>query len=346
MKHIIPAILAGLMAAICGHAQLRSGLTGIPDTSYSIQREFEKHRKKYPGLKVVLPAAKAVCRTDTAIIYDKTPEQVVQLDVYQPFRKQFKRERKQGLTALIFIHGGGWRSGNRTMHQAMLEQLAAKGYVCISPSYRLSTVALYPAAIHDIKAVIRWTRAHAVQYHINPERIVIAGHSAGGELAAFMASTNGNPAFEGQGCHPEQSSRVNAAIDMDGTLAFIHPESGEGGDEGDKISAGTYWFGYRKNERPDIWTEAGPLTHAGCHNVPVLFINSSVARMHAGRTDFIQKMDSCGIYTAVKTFEDAPHSFCFFEPWFTPSIEVMDAFIRKIWPAALISKKNKNAQTK
>ena len=230
----------------------------------------------------------------------------------------------------MFVHGGGWRSGDKRMHAAMLEKLAAEGFVCISPEYRLSTEALYPAAVHDIKSAIRWTRARAKKYGINKNRLVAAGHSAGGELAAFMGSTNGNKFFEGNGCNPDASSDVNAVIDLDGTLAFIHPESGEGNDSL-KTSAATYWFGYSKKERPDIWMEAAPLTHAGKHCPPTLFINSSVERMHAGRTDYIRILDSCGIYTAIKTFDNSPHGFCFFEPWFTPMVNEMIRFTDRVF---------------
>lgn len=335
MKRLL-YITISIFTISAADAQLKSGLTGVHDSSYTVQHELAKHIKKYPAIQLVKPANQVICRIEKDILYDTTPEQELRLDVYQPLAT---KARKKTRTAIIFIHGGGWRSGVREMHAALLEQLAAKGYVCISPSYRLSTVALYPAAIYDIKSAIRWTRAHAKYYHINPDQLVIAGHSAGGELAAFMASTNGNPVFEGNGSNTELSSKVNALIDLDGTLAFIHPESGEGADSGNKISAGTYWFGYTKNERPDIWNEASPLSHAGCSNVPTLFINSSLDRMHAGRTDFIHILDSCGIYSAVKTFENAPHTFCFFEPWFTPTVSEINLFIKKVFA---VRKKKKN----
>jgi pectinesterase len=146
---------------------------------------------------------------------------------------------------------------------------------------------------------------------------VIAGHSAGGELAAFIGSINKPD------CH------VNAVIDIDGTLAFIHPESGEG-DDSKKISSATYWFGYSKTENPDLWKDAAPLSHVNAHSAPVLFINSAVERMHAGRNDYIKLLNQYNIYSEVKTFYEAPHTFCFFNPWFEPMVETMDQFIKKV----------------
>ena len=120
---------------------------------------------------------------------------------------------------------------------------------------------------------------------------MLSGHSAGGELAAFMGATNGMAQFEGNGCYKNISSKANAVIDLDGTLAFTHPESGEG-DDSKRISAATHWFGYSKTENPEIWKQAAPLTHVGKQMPPTQFINSGVSRMHAGREDFISRIQT------------------------------------------------------
>ena len=138
--------------------------------------------------------------------------------------------------------------------------------------------------------------------------------------------------FEGNGCYKEYSSKVNAVIDVDGTLAFIHPESGEG-DDSKRISAATHWFGYSRTENPDLWKQAAPLTHVGKHTPPTLFINSGVARMHAGREDFISILKQHKIYSAIKTLEGSPHTFILFNPWFDTTVVYMDKFIRNVFPA-------------
>ncbi|MDQ3277873.1 MAG: alpha/beta hydrolase fold domain-containing protein, partial [Bacteroidota bacterium] len=161
-------------------------------------------------------------------------------------------------------------------------------------------------------------------------KIAVVGFSAGGELAAFLGATNGNPVFAGKGCLEEQPSAVDAVIDLDGTLSFVHPESGEG-DDSKRISAATYWFGYPKAAAMELWTEASPLTHAGKHTPPTLFINSSVERMHAGRDDFMKVLKANGTYTDVKTFADAPHTFPLYEPWFSPTVKYIDDFLKKVF---------------
>jgi pectinesterase len=118
-------------------------------------------------------------------------------------------------------------------------------------------------------------------------------------------------------------------IDMDGLLAFIHAESGEG-DDSKRTSAATNWFGYSKTENPELWKQGSPLTHIGSHTPPTLFINSNVARMYAGRDDYIKILDEYNTYTEIKYF-DAPHSFVLFEPWFTPMVKSIDAFLKKVF---------------
>ncbi|MDX2047122.1 MAG: hypothetical protein SFU87_10065, partial [Chitinophagaceae bacterium] len=79
------------------------------------------------------------------------------------------------------------------------------------------------------------------------------------------------------------------------------------------------------------WNQASPLTHVGLHTPPVLFLNSSVARMHAGREDFISVLNQYHIYSEVKTFEGSPHSFCLFHPWFEPTVNHIDEFLKKVF---------------
>jgi pectinesterase len=313
-----------ILIACTGFSQSTKGITGKPDTSYSIYSAYVGTIKTNPEAKIVDEIHSPSVIEEKDISYCKSGDRKLLLDVFYPKQKNTKK----GI-AIILIHGGGWRTGNRTLHYPLAERLAALGYVCFTPEYRLSTEALYPAAVYDIKSVIRWVRKNAVKYNIDTNAIVVGGHSAGGELAAMMGATNYMAAFEGNGCEQKTSSNVNAVIDMDGLLAFIHPESGEG-DDSKRTSAATNWFGYSKTENPDLWKQGSPLTHAGAHTPPTLFINSNVARMHAGRDDYVKILNGHKIYTDIKSF-DAPHSFVLFEPWFTPMVETMDDFLKKVF---------------
>ncbi|MEJ7740896.1 MAG: alpha/beta hydrolase [Chitinophagaceae bacterium] len=301
------------------------GLTGKRDTSYSTHSAYVSTRKTHPQIKIVPEFKSASVTEQKNISYCKVGDRSLYLDAFLP-----KTNIKAARPAILIIHGGGWRTGNRTQHYPLAQRLAAAGYVCFTPEYRLSTEALYPAAIHDIKSALRWIRAHAAAYQIDTSRMAALGFSAGGEMAAFVGTTNVNPRFEGEGCYSKLSSRVQAIVDLDGTLSFIHPESGEG-DDSRSISAATYWFGYPKKGKPELWEDASPLAHVSQHTPPTLFINSSVARMHAGREDFRKVLDQHGIYSEVQTFPEAPHSFPLFEPWFGPTVKYIDEFLKKIF---------------
>jgi pectinesterase len=311
------------------HAQSTAGITGKPDTSYTTLSAYNSIRKKYPDAKIISEAHSKSVKAKKNIAYCKIGERKLMLDAFYPSAKA-----KAKRAAILIIHGGGWRSGNRAQHHSLAQRLADSGYVCFTPEYRLSAEVLYPAAVYDLKAALRWIHAHAKNYNIDTMKIAVMGFSAGGQLAALLGTTIGNAKFEGNACYLNYSGNVQAIIDLDGTLSFVHPESGEG-DDSKRTSAGTYWFGYTKKENPKLWEEASPLTYVSKYTPPTLFINSSVARMHAGRDDFMKVLQENNIYTEVKTFEDAPHHFPFFDPWFEPTIKYIDGFLKKVFPLSL-----------
>lgn len=300
------------------------GITGKIDTSYSNYSAYQSSKKSHPVTELVPEKMLSTIAETHAITYGKIGERALLLDVFSP-----KKPAKKAFPAVMIIHGGGWRSGNRTQHHQLARRLADLGYVCFTPEYRLSTEALYPAAVHDLKAALRWMRANAQAYAIDTNRIATLGFSAGGELSAFIGVTAENPDFEGNNGNLDHSSKVQAVVDIDGILAFIHPESGEG-DDSKRTSAATYWFGYSKKDNAQLWQEASPLTYVGKNTPPTLFLNSSVDRMHAGRDDFRKVLDNYQIYSEVHTFPDSPHSFCLFNPWFEPTVKYIADFLGKV----------------
>jgi len=306
------------------HAQSLKGITGKPDTSYTTFSAWQKMKKDFPEVTIVHEFHYPDVAEKRGISYCTGNHRRLLIDAFSP-----KGKNNQLVPAVIMIHGGGWRSGDRSQHYPLAERLAHLGYVCFTPEYRLSTEALFPAAVYDIKAAIRWVKANAATYHVDTSKIVIAGFSAGGELAAFMGTTQNMPLFEGYDCNEGMPSNVAAVIDIDGTLSFVNSESGEGNDS-KHISAATYWFGYPKKGNEVLWEAASPLSYVSAQTPPTLFINSSLPRMHAGRNDYIHVLDSNHIYSEVQSFK-APHSFCLFNPWFEPTVKYIDDFIKKVF---------------
>ncbi len=114
--------------------------------------------------------------------------------------------------ALVIVHGGGWRGGSKSVdvYQKMMVNYAQQGYVTVNINYRLIDEAEFPACIEDVKTGVRWLRAHADKYQVDPNRIGAYGHSAGAHLAMMLAMAPDTAGLEGEGWN-EYSSKVNVA---------------------------------------------------------------------------------------------------------------------------------------
>lgn len=150
----------------------------------------------------------------TGIEYSNPDDQHLQVNLARP------RDGAGPFPAVVCIHGGGFRAGHRDAYNALCLKLAERGYVAMTVSYRLAPKYQFPAAVHDVKAAVRWLRANAQKYHVDPDRIGTTGGSAGGHLAQFLAVTAGVPEFEGTGGHPDQSSAVRCVVNVYGPSDF------------------------------------------------------------------------------------------------------------------------------
>ena len=311
--------------ALNATAQHEEWRTGIRDTTYNTMQDYQHNLKKFPFIKIVPDSNSSKVREKRNLVYCQVGGRQLHLDAFSPAKKL-----KKAMTAVLIIHGGGWRSGNRSQHIPLAQHLAGMGYTCFTLEYRLSTEAFYPAAVNDIKSALKWMRANAKEFNIDPTKFAIMGFSAGGQLAALTGVTSGLTRFDKNDCNNEQSSAVQAVIDIDGTLSFVHPESSETQNQ-QNVGASAWWIGYPRTERLDLWEDASPLSYANRNTVPFLFLNSAVERMHAGRDDFKKAMDEKGVYTKVVTYENTPHSFCLYRPWFDPMVKDIDIFLSKIF---------------
>lgn len=113
---------------------------------------------------------------------------------------------------LVIVHGGGWRSGDKGGGQwrSLPLEYAAKGYVAVSVNYRLTDEAPFPACVEDVKCAVRWLRANAEKYNVDPKRIGAYGNSAGAHLVAMLGLVGPDAGLEGDGPYQEQSSLVQA----------------------------------------------------------------------------------------------------------------------------------------
>jgi acetyl esterase/lipase len=135
------------------------------------------------------------------------------LDLYLP-----EKPAESALPLVVWIHGGGWEAGGKEGCPAV--PLVGKGYAVASINYRFSQHALFPAQIEDCKAAIRWLRANAKKYNLDPDHIGVWGASAGGHLVALLGVTGGVKELEGDEGNLDQSSRVQAVVDWFGPTDF------------------------------------------------------------------------------------------------------------------------------
>lgn len=147
---------------------------------------------------------------EQGVEYARPDGQRLELNIARP------RETSGKLPAILCIHGGGFRAGKREGWDARCKLLAERGYVAATVTYRLAPKYQFPAAVEDVKAAVRWLRANAEKYAIDPERIGVVGDSAGGHLAQFLGVTGGVAQFEGDGGSAQCSSRVSCVVNYYG----------------------------------------------------------------------------------------------------------------------------------
>ena len=205
---------------------------------------------------------------------------VIEPDIaYRPgdsksWRLDLVRPRGQGgplRPAIVFVHGGGWRNGDkraRTFLEGAI-RYAQKGYVCVTVNYRLTGEAPFPACIEDVKCAVRWLRAHAEKYNLDPERMGGYGNSAGAHLVAILGLVKPDAGLEGDGPYQDQSSLLQAvcasATPTDFNL-FPRPRATDPK------------FANDKYDGAKLATLSSPLTHVRKDAPPFLLIHGTADR--------------------------------------------------------------------
>lgn len=171
------------------------------------------------------------------------------------------------MPAIIYIHGGAWRMGDRTDNRSAF--LAEQGFFTVSIDYRLSQQAIFPAQIEDAKAAVRWLRSQAAQYKVDPLRIGVWGHSAGAHLASLLGTTGHLDSLADPGLKLEPSSRVQAVVALSGPSDFLEM----GGWHEDADSPEAQLVGGQIRERLDMVRQANPITYARADAPPFLLVH-------------------------------------------------------------------------
>ncbi len=211
----------------------------------------------------------------------------------------------------VWIHGGAWRAGTKEGGVAQVVPLVRSGFVGATIEYRLTGEAPFPAQIEDCKCAIRYLRAHAQKYNIDPQRIAVGGSSAGGHLVALLGTSGGVPELEGHGGWGDQSSTVQAVVDLYGPTDFklfvttpgYESHNADGSPESSLLGGGEVLPQTAGIQR------VNPITYVDKHDPPYLIIHGSNDRtVPANQSQALhQALQAAGVESTLHVIQGAGH---------------------------------------
>lgn len=255
------------------------------------------------------------------IEYGAGGESKLCMDLYLP------KGRTKAKPAIMFIHGGAWKSGKRGDMKFYCVKFAEKGYITSTVTYRLIREAPFPAAVHDVKCAVRWLRANAGKYKIDAEHIVVSGNSAGGHLS-MMIGYSDDPSLEGSGGNNGVSSKVCAVVNFYGPTDLTTDFAKKQGVVEEFMGGKTF------EEAPDIYKSASPLFHLTRNDPPTLIfqgtIDSTVPVVQADR--LAEKLKELGIDYVYERYDGWPHAMDLAEAVNRRCVYQMEKFFGKYIP--------------
>ena len=231
---------------------------------------------------------------------------------------------------VLIIHGGGWAKGDKMKFRSIGLEMAKRGYVSMAIEYRLSGEEHFPANIHDCHASVRYLRANAKEYKLDPDRIGVVGGSAGGHLAGLLATTSKVKSLHGNGGNEKFSSKVQAAVVMSGPMRI---STGRVAEKSMQInnaqSFAVKLFGGTIQQLPQQYQAADAHLHIDKDTPPILF-------QYGGAEDpgeiepTVEKLEKLEIPVEVLThYKDGKHGCWNNHPCFMPMMEDIDAWFQE-----------------
>jgi pectinesterase len=283
----------------------------------------QKDREPWMDLEDTDPRPQEVLKkinTHRDIVYADNGGREMLLDLYQPKNRPGKL-----LPAIVCLHGGGWSTGAKVHAGHFARALAARGFVTVSIDYRLSGESPFPAQIEDAKAAVRWLRANAEKWGVNPDAIGATGSSAGGHLAALLATSGDVEELEGNGGNQEFSSRIQAAVPMcaqtDLMVERIKLKS-----EDPKVTMYRQFLGGTQSEQSETYRSASPLHYFSDDDAPAFFLTGELddpsTRAEVIRNEYKKQ----NIPTGLHVIPGAPHGFHRKQRFFDITIDQMGTF--------------------
>ena len=253
------------------------------------------------------------------LVYAKYGDRELTLDLYQP------KTGKGPFPAVVFIHGGGWYKGDPSSYTALAQHLTDMGYVTLNIFYRLSGEAPFPTAIHDCKSAVRWARANAQTFRIDPNNIGSVGGSAGGHLSGLLGTSGKSSKLNKDGAHLEFPSDLQACVVMAGSMDLTTDRSRLSASEDPRRRMNTF-MGGTWNDASSNFKLASPITHVSRATPPMLFMDGEFDSPGERYPEIIDKLNTFGIHHESHVIKDAPHPFWSSHPFFDPSLNILTGF--------------------
>jgi acetyl esterase/lipase len=256
----------------------------------------------FAAFSIIAPLSSAEIVFEEGIEYTNPDDQHLKLDLARP--AEVKADEK--LPAVLCIHGGGFRAGNRKGWDAFCKKLAERGYVAVTVDYRLAPKYQFPAAVYDVKAAVLWLRSNADKYHIDPNRIGTTGDSAGGHLVLFLGVTDNVPQFNPPGA-PPISTKVQCVVSYYGPSDFTKSY----GKSVDAAQVLPLWLGGDLETARAKHIRSSPLNWVTPNAAPTLCIHGTDDKYvaHEQAVWMIDRLKACGVEAELLTLEGAGHGF-------------------------------------
>ncbi|MFT5300715.1 MAG: arylsulfatase A [Mariniblastus sp.] len=254
------------------------------------------------------------------VTYARYEDRTLEMDIYRP------QAAWGELPAIVCIHGGGWAKGSKINHRKVAQALAAQGFVTASISYRLSGEAPFPAQIQDCKAAVRYLRANATEYGIDADHIGAIGHSAGGHLAALLATSAGISDLEGDGGNAEFSSAIQAVVPMGGQTDLLSQRTRDISAAPDRGRIWRQFLSGSCDENLETYRLASPLVHLEKTDPPCWLITGEKDDPSTRAAVLRQRMKELGIPAGLTVIKNAPHPFTVNQVWFDEMAQVASEF--------------------
>jgi len=239
-------------------------------------------------------------QADLDVEYSRVGERVA-MDIFRP------KNATGALPAVLCVHGGGFRAGSRTGYHALAIKLAQRGYVAATASYRLAPRHQFPAAVEDVKAAVRFLRANAKKYGLDPDLIGATGGSAGGHLVLMLGLTGDSKAFDGTGPNLDQSAKVQAVVNLYGPTDFTKSY----GKSVDAHLVLPLWLGGDLEHERKWHQISSPLNYANPLAAPLLSIHGTEDKYveHAQSVWLTERLQGMGAEAELLTLPGAGHGF-------------------------------------